>query len=255
MKDPYVMKLFSKALETADEIFFTGGEPLLIKEHEKVLKHAIDIKTAQNIRIKYNSNLTRLSHRFLDLWRHFREVEFNCSIEAAGASNDYIRWPSKWKTIEKSIQTLDHFADKYPHIKVYIHSTFQALNLFKVPDLLKWVSEARWQNIHRMPHFIYLHEPRWLRASVLPKNLRDMAIDKIEEALSQNRSYLASYREDHSYWSNLHLNNLSSCVRRLRAERFESALLKEFKHYTRRMDLFRKQDVKEVIPELIPVFH
>ena len=154
VKDPNLYKQLAPILKTSEEIFFTGGEPLLIKEHEKILEQAIELNSAKNIKIKYNSNLTKINSKLMDLWKEFREVEFNCSIDGIEEVNDYIRYPSKWSVIEKAIDTLDQFSTEYPHIKVYIHSTFQVLNLFNIPSLLKWTAEAKWHNVHRVPHFI-----------------------------------------------------------------------------------------------------
>ena len=255
IKNPVLYEKLSPFLKTAEEIFFTGGEPLLIKEHETILNLAVKLRSAKNIRIKYNSNITKLNSRLISLWREFREVEFNCSIDGFGSVNNYIRFPSKWSVIERALWTLDEFSDQNPHIKVYIHSVFQALNLFNIPELLKWLARAKWRHIYRAPHFIWLHEPKHLRSSVLPENLREKAINGIEKALKETSAVFMSYNKGHHDWTKRQLNSLSHFLERLKREPWREIEFKSFVDYTSKMDQFRKQDITQFIPEFKEFFH
>ena len=254
IKDPHLYSQLAPVLKTSREIFFTGGEPLLIKEHEKILEQAIQLNTAKNIKIKYNSNLTKLSSKLMGLWKEFREVEFNCSIDGTEEVNDYIRFPSKWSVIEQALETLDDFSEEQPHIKVYIHSTFQVLNLFNIPKLLNWTAQAKWRNVHRVPHFIWLHEPKFFRPSVLPDRLKNEALDEIEKTLDKTSPFFMSYNEGHKHWSEQYLAVLQGYVKQARETPQESAHFKDFIHYTHKMDSFRKQNITKVIPELQEIF-
>ena len=254
IKDPDLYRKLSSVLKTTEEIFFTGGEPLLIKEHERILQQAIELKSAKNIKIKYNSNLTKLNSSLMDLWKEFREVELNCSIDGIGEVNNYIRYPSKWPVMEKALETLDDFSGEYPHIKIYIHSTFQILNLFNIPDLLKWTVNAKWRNVHRMPYFIWLKEPQFLRAFVLPEHLKNHALDEIEKTLEETKSFFLNYNKNHRNWSKESLTILSGHSRRTRKTPYQQSHFKDFIHYTSKMDSFRKQDITQVIPEFKEVF-
>ena len=149
---------------------------------------------------------------------------------------------------------MDDFSEEYSHIKVYIHSTFQALNLFHIPDLLRWTANAKWRNIHRVPHFIWLHEPRFLQAAVLPEHLKKRAIDKIKKALEETDSFFMCYNKNHWQWSKEHLSILFDYSKQLEDSLYEELLLKEFIHYTSKMDDFRKQDISQVMPEFKEIF-
>ena len=254
IKDPKLYSRLTPLLKTTEEIFFTGGEPLLIKEHEDILRKAIELKTAKNIKVKYNSNLTKLSSRLIDLWKEFREVEFNCSIDGFGEVNDYIRFPSKWSVMERALKRLDDLADKYPHIKIYIHSTFQVLNLFNIPDFLRWLGRAEWRNIHRVPFFLWVHEPAFFRSTVLPEHLKIKAIAGIEEALQETIPLFMDYNKNHDFWSREHLKVLSGYLRRMEVTPQEETHFKDFLNYTIKMDRFRKQDITQVIPEFKDLF-
>ena len=254
-ESPDLYKKLIPVLKTCEEIFFTGGEPLLIKQHKRILEQAIALNSAKNIRIKYNSNLTKLDSSLINLWKEFREVEFNCSIDGIEKVNDYIRYPSKWHVMERALETLDGFSDKYPHIKIYIHSTFQALNLFNIPKILQWTVNAKWRNVHRMPHFIWLYEPKFLQAAILPDYLKNQAIDRIEKTVDETKSFLVNYNKNHYQWNAEHLGILISYLKQLRETSQQEPHFKSFIHYTSKMDSFRKQDITQVIPEFKGVFY
>ena len=59
------------------ELYFAGGEPLLIPEHYAILQFMIDEGYAKDCILRYNSNATDISQRLLDMWEYFKEVKFN----------------------------------------------------------------------------------------------------------------------------------------------------------------------------------
>ena len=97
--------LFSIA-HTVEEIYLTGGEPTIIKEQHRLLDYFIEKGTAKNIRLKYNTNLTNVPKHLLDKWSKFKRVQLNCSIDATGKLDRYIRYPSNWETIERNFKTI-----------------------------------------------------------------------------------------------------------------------------------------------------
>ena len=90
--------LFSIA-DTVEEIYLTGGEPTIIKQQHKLLDYFIENKIAKNIKLKYNTNLTNVRKHLISRWKNFQKVQLNCSIDAVGDLNKYIRYPSDWKKI------------------------------------------------------------------------------------------------------------------------------------------------------------
>lgn len=73
------------------ELYFAGGEPLLIPEHYKILEFMVESGNAKNCILRYNSNGLELPEKLFELWNHFKEVKFNFSIDALEERNDYIR--------------------------------------------------------------------------------------------------------------------------------------------------------------------
>ena len=84
-------------LPTIEEIYLTGGEPTIIKEHEYILNKVIESGRAKKVKIKYNTNLTNVPNYLLEKWKEFKAIKCNVSIDATGKLDRYIRYPSSWE--------------------------------------------------------------------------------------------------------------------------------------------------------------
>ena len=93
------------------ELYFAGGEPLLIPEHYKILEFMVETGNAENCVLRYNSNGLELPEKLFELWSHFKQVKFNFSIDALEERNDYIRYPSKWAAVVSNLERLDDTPD------------------------------------------------------------------------------------------------------------------------------------------------
>ena len=166
------------------ELYFAGGEPLLIPEHYKILQFMVDTGNAGNCMLRYNSNGIELPDRLLELWNHFKEVRFNFSIDAVGDKNHYIRYPSDWDTIVHNLHILDNTPD---NIIVNIACAVQLLNIMYLPELAKWKLSQNFKKVHMHPktngdvgtHLVYF--PSYLNIRVLPNELKELAAKNIRE--------------------------------------------------------------------------
>lgn len=165
------------------ELYFAGGEPLLIPEHYKILEFMVETGNAKNCVLRYNSNGLELPERLFDLWDHFKEVKFNFSIDAVAERNEYIRYPSKWDTVVSNLERLD---DTPSNIIVNIACAVQLLNVLTVPELVAWKQSKNFKKVNMPPygagligtHLVYL--PSYLNVRVLPKNLKEQVKTNIE---------------------------------------------------------------------------
>src|SRR6056300_1036543 len=165
--------LFSIA-DTVEEIYLTGGEPTIIKEQHKLLDYFIDNDSAKNIKLKYNTNLTNIPRHLLDKWKKFKSIQLNCSIDAIGELDRYIRYPSDWKTIEKNfeiIRSLDN-------ANIEIHCTDQMYNILRLHELIEWAKPYN----HRI-YFNILNHPEYLNIRVLPEELKQQAKQNLQAHL------------------------------------------------------------------------
>lgn len=166
------------------ELYFAGGEPLLIPEHYKILEHLVSSGNAKNVNLRYNSNGTEITEDLLDLWKHFKHVKFNFSLDGIGEKNHYIRYPSDWSVIEKNLKLLDNTES---NITINLACTVQALNLLHLTEIAEWKISQNFKKINSLPygagligmHLLYL--PSYLNVRILPLDLKLEAKEKIEK--------------------------------------------------------------------------
>ena len=159
-------------LDTVDEVYLTGGEPTIIKEQYILLNYLIDNNIAHRVKLKYNTNLTNIPEELVVKWQSFKRVQLNCSIDAIGDLDRYIRYPSDWNTIVENFNILH----KLKNIYIEIHCTVQMYNILRLQDLIAWV----------LPYdvkiyFNILNHPNWLNIRVLPVHLKKDVEEKLQK--------------------------------------------------------------------------
>ena len=248
-------RLIRESLPSTQEIFTTGGEPLLIEEHLQILEMIVKENHADHISLRYNSNQTVIPDEIVSLWKHFKKVEFNCSVKAFGELNDYIRHLSKWDEQEKNIYYLDDVASQNPRINLYIHTTLQAYNVLRIPEFLNWLRESNFKSLHRFPYFIWVWAPKWLCPSVYPQDLRNEIADQILESLNSHEEFFLNYNEGfhkgHSYHA---IKRLREFAEMIRQDSSQEQYFESFVKETKAHDSLRNQSVIHVLPELKEFF-
>ena len=251
---PNTFQMLKEALPHVRAIFTTGGEPMLIKEHLQILEMIIEEGHAGHILLRYNSNQTVIPKKIVELWKHFKTVNFNCSIEAHGPLNNYIRYPSKWENLEKNIYLLDEISSENKHIEVYIHTTLQAYNLMRIPELLNYLRYADFKSMRRFPFFIWVKVPEWLSPSVFPKKMRNEITDNILDSLNEHEEFFLSYNSAHQGWSHQRIQILKEFCKMIKNDDSQEKFFRQFVEKTNKHDSLRKQSVLDVLPELKTFF-
>ena len=165
------------------ELYFAGGEPLMIPEHYNILEFMVEEGYAKDCALRYNSNGLELPDKLFTLWNHFKEVRFNFSIDAYGKRNDYIRYPSKWKDIEANLKKLDLNTNN--NTVINIACAVQLLNAGYIDELAEWKMDQGFSKINPSmfgggvigTHLVYL--PSYLNVRVLPKPAKEWVKDKL----------------------------------------------------------------------------
>jgi MoaA/NifB/PqqE/SkfB family radical SAM enzyme len=205
---------------TVEEIYLTGGEPTIIKEQHKLLDYFIERGTAKDIRLKYNTNLTNVPQHLLDKWSKFKRVQLNCSIDAVGDLDRYIRYPSTWDKIKENFEKVR----TVERCNVEIHCTVQMYNILKLNELIEWALPYN----HKI-YFNILNHPEYLNIRVLPENLKQLAAER-----------LAPYT---------HLDKVQGIIDYMFAEDWSDKIT-DFKEYTHQLDKSRDQKLADVCEEL-----
>jgi hypothetical protein len=232
------------------ELYFAGGEPLLIPEHYKILEFMVETGASHNCILRYNSNGLELPEKLFELWNHFKQVKFNFSVDAVGERNDYIRYPSKWIDVVANLERLDDTPD---NITVNIACAVQLLNVLNVPDLVHWKEEKNFKKINLPPygagligtHLVYL--PSYLNVRVLPQQLKDKVAKQVDYFCScraSNKEFMAN-PYGVKRWQGL--------VQYMMAEDWSNKL-PMLHDYLTTTDSQRGTDFKKTFPELSELF-
>jgi len=164
-------------------IYFTGGEPTLLDAHYNLLDLCINENLAKNITLKYNTNLTNIPNRLINLWKNFKTIKLNISLDGVNELNHYIRYPSNWKLIEKNLKKIDIIENI--NLIRSIHTTVMAYNVFYLPELFDYLKQ--FNNIRKIPYLNILITPEFMQANILPKKIKNKTIKKINNWLEENK--------------------------------------------------------------------
>ncbi len=134
-ENPDFWKEMYAQIPNLKQVYFAGGEPLMIREHRLFLEEIIRQGYADKILVRYNTNGLLIDDEIIDLWKQFKKVKVGFSVDAIGDRNYYIRYPSDWATIEKNLRKLDNTPD---NIQVSIATAIQILNIKHLADFAKW---------------------------------------------------------------------------------------------------------------------
>lgn len=238
------------------QLYFAGGEPLMIKEHRRLLEEVIRQGYADQITLRYNSNGTLVDEWVIDLWSQFKEVKFGFSIDALSDRNHYIRYPTDWSVIEKTLHRLDDTPD---NIKISIACAVQIFNIKHMVDFAKWVVEQKFKKINKAVYdgvetgggiisFHLLYIPTFLSARLLPPADKQ----QLREQFAEFKQWLwDNYRQDDDFWK----HNPNGWIRWEGLLKFVDAedhshLLPDLREYVAKLDKIRGLDARAVFPEL-----
>lgn len=239
------------------EVYFAGGEPLMIKEHKLFLEEIIRQGCSDQIIIRYNSNGLLLNEEIIDLWKSFKLVKFAISIDDIEDRNYYIRYPSNWETITKNLHRLDNTPD---NIQVSIATAIQILNIKSLPDFAKWKITQKFKKINLENviddieagggifnmHLLYI--PTFLSIKCLPQS------DKIEirKKFAEFANWLyENYRQDEDFWKkNPYGWKRWQAILDFMDSEDHSSLLPAFREYILTLDKSRNTNFKSTFSSL-----
>lgn len=231
------LKEFRPHVEYLEEVYFAGGEPLLIDAHYWALEELIK-SGRRDIRIRYNTNFMVLGKGKWyapELWKNFDNVEIGASLDASGARAEYIREGTDWEKILKNRETI---RTEVPHVDFKIYATVGLLNLLHLPEFLLTSVASKFV----LPEKIIvtnLSSPEYLSAIILPEEWKKQARDKYSTAIIKLK--LAGTPD----WA---LGNLKA-VTTFMDSSSRPELLRDLYRETAKLDSLYGKNFSEVFPE------
>ena len=197
----------------------------------------------KNIELKYATNGTTTGiskgRTIHDYWPHFRSVAVNVSIDGIHAVYDYIRSNSSFATVEENVKVFQSF----PNISRVVGAfTAQAGNILQAAECIDYF-------INEMNIVFYSHRvsyPNCLSAQVLPQELKDEAIRRLE-AVSL-RVPLFDNVAKYPILEQITQQQIKDNINYLRAKD-QNHLWTDFVEFNQRLDATRKQHLLSAVPE------
>jgi sulfatase maturation enzyme AslB (radical SAM superfamily) len=161
---------------------FTGGEPIINKEHYDLLE-SIPKKVKRKIALRYASNLSYIKFKKYDLveiWNEFKSVNIKISMDGVNDVYNYIRQDGDFKNVHDNMLALQN----EPTISLAIGITVQAHNVFHMPEFYQF-----WKDSEINLRFItanMLQTPRYLTPSLWPEEYREAIITKLKNNLIEH---------------------------------------------------------------------
>jgi len=225
-------------LNYVEQIYFAGGEPLLMEEHYRILDELVKRKLF-HVRLIYNTNFTHTDLKgrsVFEYWKQFDSVAVGASLDAAGARGEYIRKGTDWAVVEQNRRDMLEIC---PKVDFYISPTLSIMNAWHLPDFHKtWVEQRliRPQDLN----VNILQDPVHYRIDIAPMKYKQRLRIKFEEHLEWLRDQDPLQRATVGFESAINFMMATD----------NTHLIDTFWRKTHELDSIRNENLLKVIPEL-----
>ena len=221
-----------------EQIYWAGGEPLIMEEHWKVLDELVR-REMFHVRLVYNTNFSTMKYKGRDvfeMWKLFDCVSVGASLDGSYARGEYIRKGQDWK---ETVENRERMLKICPNVDFYVSSTISILNVLHISDF-----HREWSDLGLLRPMDWniniLQHPIRYRVDVLPDNLKLQAKDKIEQHIDWLKPRDLLTRATNGYQG----------IINFMMQQDNSNQLPDFFKTNNLIDSVRKEDFFSVFPEL-----
>lgn len=246
-KDTRIVEAILNNSSSLERLHFAGGEPLLSKQHIPLLRELIKIGVSKNLFLSYNTNGEYLTQEIFDLWSHFKRVKVFYSLDHIESKNEYIRYPSNWKTNQEQFRLIEN--NSPINVNWRLVATVSLLNIAYIPEFVEWKIQQNFKKIHsrfvdgKLFHMSLLQYPNYLHSDVLPIEIKHEIKNK-----------LSLYKKNIPYIYRLGYNKIFDDSVNFMFSNDNSYRLSETKEYLETIDLIRGTNFKKTFPILSDIF-
>ncbi len=264
-----LLKQLEFVLPHVEEIYFAGGEPLIMEEHYFVLKLLLERKKT-NTRLRYATNFSQTTYKGQDvfeLWKQFDDVYVYASLDGSGKRGELQRHGQSWQLATANRKRMLEIC---PDVGFLITSTISVFNVLHLPDFHReWTEQGLIAIDQFIPHL--LKYPPELNIRVLPPALKKQA----EEKINQHVEWMIAYAKNHPpkppsqqlldrvkgrNWTqsesvtghpilDVAINEFRNSIPFMHSQD-DSHLLPKFREMSAALDRLRGENTQEVFPEL-----
>ena len=176
---------FAQAVEEhrIEEVYWVGGEPLMYEQHWTYMNRIIQLGDGANVYARYNTNLSRVVHRGISLYRdilpNLRDWQICASIDGTEEIGEYIRTGLKYnKWLENYDQAVET-ANTSRQVRIDFTATLPGL--FEIKNIQELAEKTGTEVLAKV---IFSFTPDIILSPLaLPKELLDPWVDEIVNTL------------------------------------------------------------------------
>lgn len=220
-----------------EQIYFAGGEPLIMEEHYRILEELVRRKMF-HVRLIYNTNFShmKLKDKYVfDYWKLFDSVSVGASLDDSYLRGEYMRKGTDWA---ETVENRRRMIEICPKVDFYISSTVSIYNAWHVADFHKeWVELGLLRPMDW--NINILQSPERDRVDVLPLHFKDRIKQRLEEHIAWLEPQDQLQRAVSGY----------KAIITFMYQDDKSHLLGEFFKVNDQTDEYRKEKFEDVFPE------
>lgn len=171
-------------IHDVEEIYFAGGEPLIMDEHYMILEKLIEAGNT-DVRLRYNTNLSHLKFKKWDtlkLWENFTShkesnVDIYASFDGIDKNAEYARKGTDWGSIEKNIKICLESS-----LRFNVSCTVSIFNILHIPEFVDRLVDIG-VNFYHIGLYNILTYPHHYHINILPDYLKEKAVENLDKHL------------------------------------------------------------------------
>ncbi len=234
---------FKNKIGTIEEIYFAGGEPLMMDQHFKILDFLIESGNT-NCKLFYNTNLSNLKFKDKDVveyWKHFNYVNLAVSLDDIGRRLEYQRKNIKWEKVKENFIRIKN---ETSNVQLMISPTVNLFNILSITELHRTLVEDDLVRVEDIVPTLLVY-PKEFNIQLLSPQLKDKAKNRIKYHLDWLYTQQSSNAKKMDYVLRQYQNVLTFIDHEL-PDQFRINLPAKI----RDLDRIRNEDFVEIFPEL-----
>lgn len=219
-----------------DQIGFFGGEPLMAQENIDLMRFCVETGHAQHISLLINTNATIYTDEIVTLFKHFKQVYLNFSIDDIETRFEYQRSGANWNEVLENLRKYSEHGgySGTEQIQIKICCSVTAMNIYYFPEYFDFMNRS----FPRLPVFWNMvFSPAELSMQIFPKAVKEIIASRLRTEVK------ATYE-----FEELRTRTVENLIDYLNGENGLS--FDAFFDYVQRHDKFRQESFEVVFPEL-----
>lgn len=153
-----------------------GGEPFYADKdtHRRFLE---SFQHPKNIKIHYITNATVFPDpEFWNIWKRFRAIDVQLSLDGIGDRFEYLRWPAQWNKVLENVKRYQQ-----QNIQISVSHTVSWMNILYTDEFVSWCME---QGLPE-PYLGPVSKPAYLDPRCLPREVKQQVRDRLHTSQHQ----------------------------------------------------------------------